>query len=330
MDKVIAVVVTYNRRQLLSECIDALRRQTRKVDAIFVVNNGSSDDTEAWLQAQPDIDYVTQQNLGGAGGFARAIQTGYVRGYHWIWCMDDDGLPKEDALEHLLSAENDELRLLNCAVINKEDRKSFVWKTGNLKTIEEAEGKDIPGVGHPFNGTLINHRIVARVGVPRQHLFLWGDETEYYYRITKKNNIPVATVSKSIHYHPASAFSLTKDWDFESGWKMYYYIRNRYHVLKSKYQNQTLAILQFACFIAAFAGLVLLFQRTNECEKLRFISWPAADAIRNNFNATPSFISGRLQLEKKRTSGTVIRIPIRSFIQNLFYPAASRSKTATA
>ena len=90
MDKVIAVVVTYNRRQLLSECIDALRRQTRKVDAIFVVNNGSTDDTEEWLQAQPDVDFVTQQNLGGAGGFARAIQTGYVRGYQWIWCMDDD------------------------------------------------------------------------------------------------------------------------------------------------------------------------------------------------------------------------------------------------
>ena len=35
MDKVIAVVVTHNRRQQLSECIDALRRQTRKVDAIL-------------------------------------------------------------------------------------------------------------------------------------------------------------------------------------------------------------------------------------------------------------------------------------------------------
>ena len=330
MDKVIAVVVTYNRRQLLSECIDALRRQTRKVDAIFVVNNGSTDDTEEWLQAQPDVDFVTQQNLGGAGGFARAIQTGYVRGYQWIWCMDDDGLPKEDALEHLLAAENEELRLLNCAVINKDDKKSFVWKTGNINNIEEAEGKEIQGVGHPFNGTLINHRIVARVGVPRQHLFLWGDETEYYYRITKKNNIPVSTISKSIHYHPASAFSLTKDWDFETGWKMYYYIRNRYHVLRSKYRNQSLAMLQFACFVVAFAGLVLLFQRTNKWEKIRFISWPAADAFRNNFNATPALILHKLQMEKKRTSGTVIRIPIRSLLQNLFYPAASRSKTATA
>ena len=50
MDKVIAVVVTYNRQQLLSECIDALRNQTRKLDKILVVNNCSTDNTERWLQ----------------------------------------------------------------------------------------------------------------------------------------------------------------------------------------------------------------------------------------------------------------------------------------
>ena len=47
MEKVIAVVVTYNRQKLLSECITALRNQTRKPDAILVVNNGSTDDTGA-------------------------------------------------------------------------------------------------------------------------------------------------------------------------------------------------------------------------------------------------------------------------------------------
>lgn len=330
MDKVIAVVVTHNRRKLLSECIDALRNQTRKLDAIFVVNNGSTDDTEQWLREQTDVDFITQSNLGGAGGFSRGIQTGYIRGYHWIWCMDDDGAPKEDALENLLAAENHELRLLNCAVINKEDKKSFVWKTGSFKTIDEVNQHEIRGVGHPFNGTLINHRIVERVGAPKQHLFLWGDETEYYYRITRRNNIPVTTVAGSIHYHPAAAFSLTKNWDFENGWKLYYYIRNRYHIQKTKFNNKGLALVHYVCFIAAFAGMVLFFQRTNKLKKLNFIFWPVADAFKNNFSATPSIIMQKLQQQHARSYVQAILQPMRNAFYALFIPTATAERSNTA
>ena len=41
--KIVAVVVTHNRLLLLHECIDALRKQTRKLDEIIVVNNDSND-----------------------------------------------------------------------------------------------------------------------------------------------------------------------------------------------------------------------------------------------------------------------------------------------
>ena len=127
MEKVIAVVVTYNRKTLLSECIIALRNQTRKPDAILVVNNGSIDDTEAWLLMQQDIFSITQKNVGSSGGFNTAINWAYKHGYTWIWCMDDDGYPKEDALEKILEPEMDMLCLRNCAVLNKEDKKTFVF-----------------------------------------------------------------------------------------------------------------------------------------------------------------------------------------------------------
>ena len=64
MEKVIAVVVTYNRQSLLSECINALRSQTRRLDAILVVNNGSTDSTEEWLKKQSDVFFVSQKNVG--------------------------------------------------------------------------------------------------------------------------------------------------------------------------------------------------------------------------------------------------------------------------
>ena len=55
MEKAIAIVVTYNRVNLLKECITALRNQTHKPDAILVINNGSTDDTAQWLQTQKDL-----------------------------------------------------------------------------------------------------------------------------------------------------------------------------------------------------------------------------------------------------------------------------------
>lgn len=301
MEKVIAVVVTFNRQELLSQCIDALRNQTRRVDKILVINNGSTDKTEQWLRDQPDISFITQPNIGGAGGFHRAIREGFELGFSWIWCMDDDGCSSPTALEMLLNVETPERSLLNCAVIDKDDKKSFVWNTGGYTSIENVNEELIKGIGHPFNGTLIHRAIVEKVGLPKASLFLWGDESEYYCRITKKYNIPVYTVAKSIHYHPASAYSYRQDWDFTSNWKMYFYVRNRFHVHKSKFANKFLATCHYILFVLAFAGIIMLFQKTDKLKKLGFLAWPLTDAFTNNFSATPKTILSRLHEQHSRS-----------------------------
>lgn len=269
MEKVIAVVVTYNRQALLSECITALRNQTRQLDAIFVVNNGGTDSTEQWLQTQQDLFFVTQNNVGSSGGFSTINWAYRKNNCSWVWCMDDDGYPKEDALENLLKADDGNMRLINCAVINKEDKKSFVWKTQQYKNLDEVDCNIVEGIGHPFNGTLLSRRIIERVGVPQPKLFLWGDETEYYYRITKTNKIPVCTVTSSIHYHPATAFSVKQEWDYNSGWKMYYYVRNRFHIHQAKFGNKLIAFIHYGFFLAAFAGVTLLFQKKDRLKKIQ-------------------------------------------------------------
>jgi len=303
MEKVIAVVITFNRQALLAECITALRNQTRKPDAILVINNSSTDITEQPLSQQSDLFYITQKNTGGAGGFSTGIATGYKKGYSWIWCMDDDGYPKEDALEKLLEAETNTLSLRNCAVINKVDKKTFVWKTKNYATIDDVDKKIIEDVVHPFNGTLIHRNIVERVGVPNPDFFLWGDETEYYYRIKNRNDIQVFTVANSIHYHPPVACTYKSDWDYKTGWKMYYYIRNRLHVNHSRFHYKFTAFISYSFFILAMSGIVLIYQKTDKLKKLSFILWPAVDAFRNDLSASPSLILSRLN----QSTGEVFR-----------------------
>ena len=89
--KITAVVVTYNRLELLRKVVDGLRRNN--LSDIIVVNNGSTDGTQEWLEAQTHLNVVHQDNVGGSGGFYTGIKKAYDEGADWIWCMDDDVTP---------------------------------------------------------------------------------------------------------------------------------------------------------------------------------------------------------------------------------------------
>ena len=101
---VVAVVVTYNRRELLKRNLSCLRAN-RPVQSIVVVNNGSTDGTTEWLKEQKDLIVIHQENVGGSGGFYRGIQHAFQLGADWIWCMDDDVFPRADCMDRLKSVE---------------------------------------------------------------------------------------------------------------------------------------------------------------------------------------------------------------------------------
>jgi rhamnopyranosyl-N-acetylglucosaminyl-diphospho-decaprenol beta-1,3/1,4-galactofuranosyltransferase len=325
-ENVTAVVVTYNRKELLSECINALRNQTRKLDQILVINNGSTDDTESWLKQQQDLQYFSQNNSGSGGGFNTGIKMAYEQECNWIWLMDDDGFPKEDALEKLLEGNPEPLMLRNCAVINKEDKKSFVWKTKHYRTVADVDKKIIMDVSHPFNGTLLHRKIVEKVGLPKPGLFIWGDETEYRFRIINKNKIPYCTVSDSIHYHPPSKDSYRTDWDFTTNWKMYYLLRNRFAILRSRfYQSIVLSTFMYLGFIFLFAATVLVFQRTNKIKKLSFILWPLRDALNGNYKATPTIVLRQLSVTSRYNFGSYFQQQIKILKTFISQPASPTS-----
>ena len=103
MNKVAAVVVTYNRIDLLKQCVEALLKQKYPCD-ILLVNNNSVDGTEEWaLELVNKFDNIKYQNtganLGGAGGFNYGMRWAVEAGYEFVWVMDDDCLPKENCLE---------------------------------------------------------------------------------------------------------------------------------------------------------------------------------------------------------------------------------------
>lgn len=209
-ERVCAVVVTYNRKELLRECLTALRNQTRKPDHILVVDNASIDGTYEMLRAEfPEAEVLRlPENQGGAGGFHEGMKRAYEQGFDWLWLMDDDGLPVPSTLEELLSER--ELEFKGCLVLAKEDVGSTAFyyplpTGGHAKDLSAIEAAYPEGVIreflNPYNGCLVHRSVVSRIGLPLKELFVWGDETEYYLRALR-SSIKVGTLLDARFLHP--------------------------------------------------------------------------------------------------------------------------------
>jgi hypothetical protein len=99
---VCAVVPTYNRANLVSECLDSLLAQTRPIHRIIVVDDGSSDATPSVLRAYAGrVCIIRQENAGKAAALNLGLsqcQSDYV------WVCDDDDVAEPDACATLAGA----------------------------------------------------------------------------------------------------------------------------------------------------------------------------------------------------------------------------------
>lgn len=327
MEKVIAVVVSYNHQKELVQCIAALRSQTYPLDAIVVVNNGSTDYTSVWLDQQNDIIHLYQDNLGKAGGFNTGTSWAYQNGFDWIWCMEGNGFPKEDALEVMLKNDGMELTLMNSIIVDKNDKFSLVSKIKKYTKINEVKEEKHNNISFSFNGTLIHRNIVAKVGLPLSELYDRGVEEEYFIRITQKYQIKTITYSQSVHFHEKQISFHNQEWNLKTSWNLYYFLRNKYACYKTKYSNRVLAITSYLMFFILFIGQILVFQKNHKLRKISFALWPMLDALSNNYRVTPRFISRKLNDQYVSSFSRLISRPLRNYFCTIFVPSLKETST---
>ena len=253
-DNICAIVVTYKRCKMLRECINGILSQTRQLDKIYVVDNDSKDGTEEMTQSDfnfPYIEYINikGENIGPAACWEIAMKKALKEGFDWLWLMDDDSLPKHDALEKLLS-KSSERYVLNSLVVSKEDSEKlcfgipkrphafFVRLMSRVVDIEKYANNGLFPWANFFNGTLLKRDVITKIGFPNRDLFIWGDEVEYLLRIQKV--FKVYTVVNSILYHPNSDSDIGK----VPLWKFYYKVRNQMMISKNYSRLRLLSILK--------------------------------------------------------------------------------------
>ncbi|MBA2262971.1 MAG: glycosyltransferase, partial [Solirubrobacterales bacterium] len=198
--RVCAAVVTYNRRDLLVECLQALLAQTHPVERVFVVDNASTDGTAELLRARGLLDDERvayerlERNVGGAGGFARAIDQARQEECDWIWVMDDDTEPPPDALARLVAspaAADRAVAALAQKVISPDGglqlgaRGHFRGRPRPLPAEAYRDGEPADLGFAALVGMLVRAEAARATDPPRPEFFIWGDDYEWCLRLRR-------------------------------------------------------------------------------------------------------------------------------------------------
>jgi GT2 family glycosyltransferase len=201
-ESVAVVVVTHNRADLLTRMLDGLAAQTHPADAVFVIDNASSDHTREVLADRAGtgdlpLEVVrSEDNLGGAGGFHLGVRTAYDKGFDRIWLMDDDVVPAADCLATLLAhdepclmavREDTSGRLVEKAAVRFDLRNPLAIKpkTAMVETTygtRAAMPDRVELENVAFEGFLVRRDVVDAIGLPDPSYFIFYDDVDFAVR----------------------------------------------------------------------------------------------------------------------------------------------------
>ncbi len=220
MASIFAVVLTYNRKDLLKRCLDCVFAQSRACDRVIVIDNCSSDGTSDMLRAEWGDRvqvHILSRNIGASGGFNVGIRVAYQGGADFVWVMDDDVLPEKDALAKLVEAD----QFLADKGVPRAFVLSSAWtEDGNVTNVPKIdtrptvrgyenwplllERKMVPVTRATFVSILLPRSIITHYGLPLAPMFIWGEDSEYTLRITDECPGFFVAESKVLHLRQVS------------------------------------------------------------------------------------------------------------------------------
>lgn len=244
--KIGAVIVTFNRLELLKICLSKYMEQTRMPDYILVVDNASTDGTKEYLDEwkeknQEKVDIVLihkPSNTGGSGGFYTGMKEAMKLSVDWIWVSDDDAMPESDVfekLENYIKNSNENLAAVCSSVINKGEvdtthrarrkKKIFRYKFTEVPASEYAEKDCMEIDTFTYVGSMMNAKKIEKCGYVQEGFFIWQDDTEHSWRLSETGKIVCLSNAKIHHDVPPIRYS-------EVSWKKYYGYRNELIMIK--------------------------------------------------------------------------------------------------
>ena len=262
---VTAVVVSYNRADLLRECLDGIAAQTWRPERVIVVDNASTDGAAEVARTHRVGAEVIElpRNVGGAGGFCAGLAEAIARfggkaeavaqSHHYVWLMDDDTVPTPGALSELIDlteravTENRAMpAVLGSRAVWTDGREHLMnrprprtWVRKGAKRVGDA----YQARSMSFVSCLINAGAVLALGrLPRAAYFLWNDDFEFTTALLRRGVGYYVPSSEVVHKTKTFGSS-----DADPGARFYDEVRNKLWLFRHSRGNFTL--LELAEFL---------------------------------------------------------------------------------
>lgn len=304
--KIIPVIVSYNRKNLLVECVQALLEQILPIHKIVIIDNASIDGTVEYFKNNEDnriIFYPLEKNIGSAAGFKFGMEKALKLEADWIWIMDDDAIAEPSALEILGKYFNEdcvalapkvistagEIQIFHRGIINLKK----VWpKTQSPLSLAKYLASDRIAISFAsFVGLLVSCRAVSQIGFPDSKFFIHGEDVDYSIRLNKIGKILLIPASVIVHKDQNSATKrvisfLGKNFfrsPLKTFWIEYYCPRNLAYLGKHYGLNFASYISGLVISMLKALILIILFD-DRKILRLKTIILAYYDGFKGNFS----------------------------------------------
>jgi len=269
MRQISIIIVNYNTRQLLSDCIETIRTYTDGIDfEIIVVDNGSSDGSEEYItNLYPDIIWI---DSGDNIGFGKANNLGakHSKG-EYLFFLNSDTILKNNALqyfvEYMHSREADKIGILGGYLHNGLGNASssygrfpspiseieyVVARIWRRKKADNAAACKVDWVSGA--DMFIKRSLFEDIGGFDPMIFMYYEETDLQYRLSEAGyNQYVIPGPEIIHFESGSAGGrgLTYRKFIMSQRSYNYYIRKHFKGLKYIAYRLFMCVYRLTIFI---------------------------------------------------------------------------------
>jgi GT2 family glycosyltransferase len=273
---VYAVVYTFNRKELVAQCLASVQAQTVSPERIILIDNGSSDGTRDYLAERgilddPRLEYVRlEKNTGAAGGLRAGISHAFRRGCAWAWVMDDDVICEPGTLQGLKDAfeanfrDMSEVGFLVSRLIGGDGR------ANNVPHIDDRRDEhDVCNDWTEFlarglvkvriatlTSVLLPRTTLLEFGAPRSDFFIWGEDTDYTLRITKWRPGYLVGGSRALHLRDVPGYlDVLNESDPQRLGNFYYLYRNTSYLRRTYWPAHGYCLFLGKSFLQFFRSL---------------------------------------------------------------------------
>ncbi len=242
MEKIAAIVVTYNPDEGLNKSTKSLIKQ---VDSIIMVDNGSNDEGKEIINKIKNkygekIEVIfNEENLGIATALNKGVKYALNNDYKWILTMDQDSCAEENMVKIMLET---------YYAIDENERKDILslFPTFIDRGIESLD-KNNENVKYEYvdaeitSGNLLKAEVFEKAGFFDDSLFIDMVDTDYCMRLNELG-IKMIRISGAILNHSIGNSKQVKklfgtfNTSNHSATRRYYMTRNRFYTW-NKYKN---------------------------------------------------------------------------------------------